>query len=98
MVCCPCVLQPKGHSLLGIRSKRDDERCLDLVFFLEANLMVARVAIKERQQDVASCRVDDLVDAWEREAILRVVSFEISIIYTHSSFIIVIFKNEYSIS
>jgi hypothetical protein len=32
--------------------------------------MAARVAIKEREQDAAGYRVDDLVDAWECEGIL----------------------------
>jgi hypothetical protein len=48
-----------------------DERCLDLVFFLEGNLMVARVAIKEGEHDIAGCGVNDLVDAWEPKGILR---------------------------
>jgi hypothetical protein len=47
LICGSCVLQPEGHSFVGVCSKRGDERCLDLVFFLEGNLMVARVAVKE---------------------------------------------------
>jgi hypothetical protein len=44
--------------------------------------VVARVAIEEGEQDAASRRVDDLVDAWEREGVLRAVFIEISIIHT----------------
>jgi hypothetical protein len=64
------VLQPEGHNLVGICSKRGDEYCLDLVFFLEGNLMLAQVAIKEGEQDTTGRRVDDLIDAWEPEGIL----------------------------
>jgi hypothetical protein len=35
--------------------------------------MIIRVAVNVREQDAASRRVDDLVDAWERELIFRVV-------------------------
>jgi hypothetical protein len=68
-----CVLQPEGHGCIGIRTIGCDERGLDLVFFLEGNLMVARVAIKEAKQYAAGCGVDDLVDAWEPEGLLRSV-------------------------
>jgi hypothetical protein len=86
-----CVLQPKGHSCVGICSKWGDECCFDLVFFLESNVMVTRVAIKGREQDAASCRVNDLVDEWEHEGILWIVFVEISVIHTHPSFIIILF-------
>jgi hypothetical protein len=55
--------------------------------------VVARVAVKEEEQAAASRRVDDLVDAWEREGVLRVVFIEISIIHTHPPFIIIIFQD-----
>jgi hypothetical protein len=58
------------------------------MFFLESNLVVTRVAVKEGEQDAASRRVNDLVDAWERERILWAMFVEISIIHTHSPFII----------
>jgi hypothetical protein len=42
----PRVLQPEGYSYIGVCSKWGDECGLDLIFFLDGNLMVARVAIK----------------------------------------------------
>jgi hypothetical protein len=63
-----------------------------MIFFLEGYLMVARVAVKEGDQDAASRRVDDLIDAWEREGVLRAVFIEITIIHTHPPFIIFVFK------
>jgi hypothetical protein len=65
----------------------------DLIFFLESYLMIARVAVEEGEQDAASRRVDDLVDAWEREGVLRAVFIEISIIHTHPPFIIILFQD-----
>jgi hypothetical protein len=54
--------------------------------------MVTQVAIKERKQDAASCRVNDLVDAWEPEEIFWAMFVEISVIHTHSLFIIILFS------
>jgi hypothetical protein len=88
-----CVLQPKGHSCVGICTEQGAERRLDLSFFLEGNLMVARVAIMETEQDVASHGVNDLVDAWKCKGVLRAVSVKISVIHTHPPFIIIIFQN-----
>jgi hypothetical protein len=49
--------------------------------------MVTCVAIEEKEQDAASRRVNDLVNAWEREGILRAVFVEISVIHTHPPFL-----------
>jgi hypothetical protein len=64
-----------------------------MIFFLESYLMLARVAVEEGEQDAASHRVDDLVDAWEREGVIRAVFVEISIIHTHPPFIIILFQD-----
>jgi hypothetical protein len=55
--------------------------------------MVARVVVKEGEKDAASRRVDDLVDAWEREGVLRAVFSKISIIHTHPPYIIILFQD-----
>jgi hypothetical protein len=88
-----CILQPKGYGCVCICSKEGDERCLDLVFFLESDLVITRVAVEEREQDAASHRGDDLINAWEREGILRAVFVEINVIHTHPPFIIILFQN-----
>jgi hypothetical protein len=46
--------------------------------------MVARVAVEEGEQEATSHRVDDLVDAWEREGVLWAMFIEINIIHTNS--------------
>jgi hypothetical protein len=76
------VLQHEGYDCVGICSKEGDECCVDLDFFHESNLVVTRLVVEERDQDAASRRVDDLVDAWEHEGILWAVFVEISAI-TH---------------
>jgi hypothetical protein len=70
-----------------------DECRFDLIFFLESDPMVTQVAVEEGEQDAASRRVDDLVDVWENEGILRAVFVEISIIHTHPPFIIILFQD-----
>jgi hypothetical protein len=42
-----CILQPEGHCCVCICSKGGDERRFDLIFFLESDLMVTRVAVEE---------------------------------------------------
>jgi hypothetical protein len=93
-----CVLQPERYCSISICSKGGDERRFDLIFLLESDLMIARVAVEEGEQDAASRGVDDLIDAWEREGVLRAVFIEISIIHTHPPFIIIPFQDEYRVS
>jgi hypothetical protein len=98
LICGSCVLQPEGHSRIGIYSKQGDERHLDLIFFFKGNLMVARVAIKEEEQDAAGFGVNDLVDAWKCEGILRAVPIEIGVIHTHPPFIDILFQDKCRVS
>jgi hypothetical protein len=53
--------------------------------------MLTQVAIKEREQEAASHRVNDLVDVWECEGIRRAIFVEISVIQRHPPFIIILF-------
>ena len=47
LVGCLGILESEGHGGLAIHTKRRDERCLDLVFFLERNLVIAGVTVEE---------------------------------------------------
>ena len=73
--------------------RRHDERCLDLVFFLEGDLVIAGVTVKEGEQFAASGGVYNLVYPRQTEGVLRVVFAKISVINTHSPFFI-LFLNE----
>ena len=42
-----CILQPKRQGLVGVCPVRGDEYRLDLIFFFERDLVVARVTVKE---------------------------------------------------
>ena len=46
----PGVLESKGQSGVAVCTKRRDERRLDLVFFLEGDLMITRVTFKKGEQ------------------------------------------------
>jgi hypothetical protein len=39
------TFESEGHSFITKCAKRSDEGCLDLVFYLERNLMIPRVAV-----------------------------------------------------
>ena len=41
------ILQPKRQGLVGVCPVRGDEFRLDLIFFFEGDLVVARVTVKE---------------------------------------------------
>jgi hypothetical protein len=55
------VLQPKRHSRVAVGAERVDELGLLLVFFLDSNLVVPRVAVEEAEQVAARRGVDDLM-------------------------------------
>jgi hypothetical protein len=59
--------------------------------------VITRVAVEEREQFTASRRVNDLVDAWEREGILQEVFVETSLIHTNPPFIIILFQDYYRV-
>ena len=47
LISCPGVLESKGHGGVAARTEGHDERCLDLVFFLEGDLVITGVIVKE---------------------------------------------------
>ena len=61
LISCPGVFESKGHGAVAVRIEGHDERHLDLVFFLEGDLVIARVTVKEGEQFVAGGGVYNLV-------------------------------------
>jgi hypothetical protein len=49
LVCSAGILQPEGHGRVAVRAKRGDEHGLLLVFFLDRDLVVPRVAVEEAE-------------------------------------------------
>jgi hypothetical protein len=64
-----------------------------MVFFLEGDLMIARVTIEEGEQFVVSGGVYNLIYQRQTEGVFREVFVKISVINTHSPFFI-LFLNE----
>jgi hypothetical protein len=55
LVCGPRVLEPERHYRVAVGAERRDKRRLDLVVFVESDLVITRVAIEKRQQLAAGC-------------------------------------------
>ena len=89
----PSILESKGHGSVAVRTEGCDERRLDLVFFLEGDLMITGVKVKEGEQFAASGGVYNLVYPRQTEGVLRAMFVVISVINAHSPFFI-LFLNE----
>ena len=70
MISRPVVLESEGHGGVAVRTKGHDERHLDLVFFLEGDLVIAGVTIKEGEQFAASGGVYNLVYPRQTKGVL----------------------------
>jgi hypothetical protein len=46
-VCAPRILEPERHCHVAVGAKRHDKRRLDLVVFVESDLVITRVAIEK---------------------------------------------------
>jgi hypothetical protein len=55
LVCGPRVHEPERHCRVLVGAKRSDKIRLDLVVFVESDLVITRVAIEKRQQLAAGC-------------------------------------------
>jgi hypothetical protein len=88
------VLQPERHGRVAVGAKRGDECGLLLVFFLDSNLVVPRVAVEEAEQ-IAACRgVDDLIYLRQPEGVLGAVLVEVSVVDTHPPLVRVLLPDE----
>jgi hypothetical protein len=56
------TLKSKGHGHITKCTERSDERCLDLVFYLEGNLVIPRVAIEITYKASTGYGVHNLID------------------------------------
>ena len=61
LVCRPSVFESEGHGCIAVRIERRDERCLDVVVFLEGYLVIAGVTVEEGEQFTAGGGVYNLV-------------------------------------
>ena len=93
MISHPDVLESKGHGGVAICNEGCDERRPDLIFFLEGDLVIAGVTVKEGEQFIAGGGVYNLVYPRQAKGVFRAVFVNISIINTHSPFFI-LFSNK----
>jgi hypothetical protein len=47
LISCTHTFESEGHGCVIKCTKRSDERCLDLVFHLEGDLMIPLIAVKK---------------------------------------------------
>jgi hypothetical protein len=57
---------------------------MSAVFFLDSDLVVPRVAVKEAEQVAARRGVDDMVNPWQPEGVLGAVFVEVGVVNAHS--------------
>jgi hypothetical protein len=88
------VLQPGRHCCVAVGAKRGDKRGLLLVFFLDCDLVVPRVAVEEAEQVAARHGIDDLVNPQQPEGVLGAVFVEVGVVDSHSPLVRVLIANE----
>ena len=86
LIGCPGVLESEGHGGVAVCTEGCDERCLDLVFFLEGDLVIAGVTVEEGEQFAADGGVYNLIYQRQIKGVFRAIN-------THSPFFI-LFLNE----
>ena len=92
LVGCPGVFESEGHGGIAIRTKRHDERHLDLVVLLEGYPVIAGVTVEEGEEFLAGDGVYNLIYLRKTEGVFRAVLVEISVIKAHSPFFIFLNK------
>jgi hypothetical protein len=88
------VLQPEQHHCVVVGAERGDERCLLLVFFLDGDLVVSRVAVEETEQVIARHGVDDLINPRQSKGVLGPVFVEIGVVDAHPPLVRVLLADE----
>jgi hypothetical protein len=63
LIGCSIIFQPERHSLVGVCPEWGDKRGLYLIFLLEHDLMVPRIAVKEAEEYTTRRQVDNLINA-----------------------------------
>jgi hypothetical protein len=50
LIGCSCIFLPERHSFVSVCPDWGDECCFDLIFLLERNLVISRIAIKKAEE------------------------------------------------
>ena len=70
LICCPCILQTKGHHLITKQALTSDKGCLLLVYLIHPYLIVSRESIHKAKQLVTRSGIYQLVNTWQWHAVL----------------------------
>jgi hypothetical protein len=71
LVCSARISETERHCHVAIHPERHDEPSRELVGLLHFYLMVPGIGIKEAQELTPCCRVNDLIDPWQRKTNFR---------------------------
>jgi hypothetical protein len=88
------VLSLERHYCVPVGAKRGDKRGLLLVFFLDCDLVVPRVAVEEAEHVAARCGINDLINLRQYEGVLGVVFVEVGVVNAHSPLVRVLLADE----
>ena len=83
LICCPYILLIERNDLVTIQALISDKRGLLLVFRMHEDLVVARKCIHKAEQLVPGGRVNQCIDAWEKEAVFWIGLVEVDEVHTH---------------
>jgi hypothetical protein len=83
------------HDLVAIQASIGDERRLFLIFRVHEDLVVARKCIHKVEQLVPGGRVDQCIDAWEREAVFWTGLVEVSEVYKYPPLFVGFLHHDY---
>jgi hypothetical protein len=88
------ILQTERHRCVVVGAKWGDEHGLLLIFFLDGDLVVSRVAVEEAEQVTTRHGVNDLINPRQPEGVLGAVFVENSVVDAHPPLICVLLADE----
>ena len=92
------VLQTEGHDVVAVDACWHDECSKLLVFDFQLDLVVTRICVEERQEGTTRSGVDNLVDARQREVVLRAVLVQVGEVDAHAQGIGILLRHHHWVS
>ena len=78
------ILQAEGHDVVAVDACWRDECSEFLIFGFQLDLVVPRISVEEQKEGATRSAVDNLVDARQREVVLRVVLVQVGEVDAHT--------------
>jgi hypothetical protein len=89
------IFQPEGYCSIAERTIRGYEFYFDFILFFQVDLIITRICIQEGKTFTTFRGVDNLIDLWEGEVILRAVFIETCEIDAHANDFSVFLQDEH---